>query len=490
MSAGYAELHCSATSPSCAALRIRRSWSSAPRARLRGARDHRRVLRRRRRARAHRAARSEGHALKLIVGAEFRLDCGLQLRGARDGPAGLRRLCRLITRGRRAAPKGSTRSTRADLEALSRAAACILWLPGDGAARRRRRRWLARALPGRAWIASSSCARRRIARGSQRCSASGGRSACRSSRAATCTCMCARAAQLQDALTAIRLKCRSRSRLAACIRTASAICASRARLARLYPPELLAETLAIAARCTFSLDELRYEYPRELVPDGRNAGELSAQAHGGGRARRWPDGVPEHVREHDRARARAHRRPALRAVLPHRPRHRRATRATQESSARAAAPPPTRWCAIASASRRSIPAQQRRCCSSASSRASATSRRTSTSTSSTSGAKRSSSTSTASTAASARRLPPRSSRYRPRSALRDVGKALRTRCRLQVERLARTHAVVGRRARSMPERVREAGFDPGRSRHPAAARARRTSSSAFRGICRSTSAAS
>jgi len=33
------------------------------------------------------------------------------------------------------------------------------------------------------------------------------------------------------------------------------------RLRQVYPPELLAATLDVAARCTFSLDELRYEYP-------------------------------------------------------------------------------------------------------------------------------------------------------------------------------------------------------------------------------------
>ena len=40
------------------------------------------------------------------------------------------------------------------------------------------------------------------------------------------------------------------------------------RLASLYPPEALAQTLAVARRCGFSLDELRYEYPDEIVPPG------------------------------------------------------------------------------------------------------------------------------------------------------------------------------------------------------------------------------
>jgi error-prone DNA polymerase len=40
------------------------------------------------------------------------------------------------------------------------------------------------------------------------------------------------------------------------------------RLAELYPAAWLAESVAIAARCTFSLDELRYEYPEEIAPAG------------------------------------------------------------------------------------------------------------------------------------------------------------------------------------------------------------------------------
>ena len=71
---------------------------------------------------------------------------------------------------------------------------------------------------------------------------------------------------------------------------------SLADLARFYPPELLAETLVVAARCTFSLDELRYEYPAELVPDGHTpASHLRALTETGLRVR-WPDGEPAKVR--------------------------------------------------------------------------------------------------------------------------------------------------------------------------------------------------
>src|SRR5512133_4054177 len=57
--------------------------------------------------RAHVAARE--HGLKLIVGSEFRLEDGLRCVLLATDRAGYGRLCRLITRGRRSAPKGQYR---------------------------------------------------------------------------------------------------------------------------------------------------------------------------------------------------------------------------------------------------------------------------------------------------------------------------------------------------------------------------------------------
>ena len=78
----------------------------------------------------------------------------------------------------------------------------------------------------------------------------------------------------------------------------------RETLARLYPERLLSETIEIARRCRFSLDELRYEYPEELVPAGETpASHLRSLTHAG-MARRWPGGVPAKVRaqvEHELA---------------------------------------------------------------------------------------------------------------------------------------------------------------------------------------------
>ncbi|MFM0292222.1 error-prone DNA polymerase [Paraburkholderia sp. RL17-380-BIE-A] len=70
---------------------------------------------------------------------------------------------------------------------------------------------------------------------------------------------------------------------------------SRLRLANLYPAEALAATVDIANRCTFSLDELRYEYPDELVPAGITPKAYLRQETYVGAQRRFPSGIPHNV---------------------------------------------------------------------------------------------------------------------------------------------------------------------------------------------------
>ncbi len=61
-------------------------------------------------------------------------------------------------------------------------------------------------------------------------------------------------------------------------------------------PEAVRRTVEIAERCTFSLDELRYEYPQELAPPGRTPMEHLTRLSWAGARRRYPRGVPDKVR--------------------------------------------------------------------------------------------------------------------------------------------------------------------------------------------------
>jgi error-prone DNA polymerase len=62
-------------------------------------------------------------------------------------------------------------------------------------------------------------------------------------------------------------------------------------------PEAVERSVEIAARCAFSLDELRYEYPDATVPPGRSSQEHLAHLAWKGAARRYPDGLPDAVRQ-------------------------------------------------------------------------------------------------------------------------------------------------------------------------------------------------
>jgi error-prone DNA polymerase len=69
-------------------------------------------------------------------------------------------------------------------------------------------------------------------------------------------------------------------------------------------PGAVERSVEWAAACTFSLDELRYEYPDAVVPAGTTASAYLAETVWRGAAKRYPDGVPEKVRgllEHELA---------------------------------------------------------------------------------------------------------------------------------------------------------------------------------------------
>jgi len=104
----------------------------------------------------------------------------------------------------------------------------------------------------------------------------------------------ARAAKpLQDVITAVRLG-RSLADCGLALQPhAERRLRPRSQLAGLYPPALLAATLTVAARCRFSLDEIKYRYPLETVLPGMTAQQTLAWLTWEGARARHPAGVPE-----------------------------------------------------------------------------------------------------------------------------------------------------------------------------------------------------
>ncbi len=61
-------------------------------------------------------------------------------------------------------------------------------------------------------------------------------------------------------------------------------------------PGAFERTMEVAGQCHFSLEELRYEYPEELAPDGSTPFEYLQQLTWRGAARRYPDGIPDRAK--------------------------------------------------------------------------------------------------------------------------------------------------------------------------------------------------
>ncbi|MEI6734597.1 MAG: error-prone DNA polymerase, partial [Comamonadaceae bacterium] len=102
---------------------------------------------------------------------------------------------------------------------------------------------------------------------------------------------------LQDVMTAVRQGCTVAQCGFALQTNAEAHLRSRQRLSTIYPPELLANTLLISQRCNFSLDELRYQYPLESVLPGQTPAQTLRQFTLEGAARRYPSGISEGVQQ-------------------------------------------------------------------------------------------------------------------------------------------------------------------------------------------------
>jgi error-prone DNA polymerase len=250
--------------------------------------------------RAHAAAKEQG--LKLVVGARIAFaDDTPDILAYPEDREGYARLTRLLTLGgtRTGGKKGDCTLSLDDLVAHAEGLCLALVPPGrlDAAFAEALQRLVA-AAPDRVWLAA------RVAYGPA--------DARRLDRLAECA--AAAGAKLlatndvlyhapdrrplQDVMSCIR----ERTTLDAAGRRLEANgerhLKSPAEMARLFRdhPDAIAETQRLAARCRFDLGQLRYEYPDEPVPPGKTPQQHLEDLTWEGARWRYPDGIPDKVR--------------------------------------------------------------------------------------------------------------------------------------------------------------------------------------------------
>ena len=246
--------------------------------------------------RAHAAARELG--LRLVIGARLDFTDAASVLAFPTDRAAYGRLAQLLTDGKRRAPKGECALRLADLLAYGEGQRFIaLPPPMLDPSYAEELAALARHFPGRTYLAASHLYRgddqQRIARLGALAAASG------APLLATNDVLyhVPERRPLQDVLTCIRHGCTIAEAGFRLNANAERHLKSAAEMARLFRdrPDAVARSRAIVEACRFSLDELKYEYPAEPVPEGRTPQEELNRLVALHASERYRDGVPAKI---------------------------------------------------------------------------------------------------------------------------------------------------------------------------------------------------
>jgi error-prone DNA polymerase len=252
--------------------------------------------------RAYHAAKTVG--IRLVVGVRLDLADGASLLAYPQDRAAYGRLTRLLTLGKRRAPKGECHLDYADIAAHGEGQIVIVLPPEDGPREYDVAAFAGRVatdFAGRAYLAAHHLYR--------------GDDAVRLAHLASIAESTGlplvamgdvlyhipERRKLQDVVTCIREHCtvaQAGFRLAAHAERHLKPAAEITRLFRGYE-DAVARTLEIVERCQFSLEELKYEYPEEPVPDGMTPQQRLAQLTWEGARERFSRNPSPAVRERE-----------------------------------------------------------------------------------------------------------------------------------------------------------------------------------------------
>jgi error-prone DNA polymerase len=237
-----------------------------------------------------------GQSIQLIPGSSFRLANGSRLVLLPQDHRGYTQLCTLITQGRRNAPKGEYALPDPRFEhGLDRCLA--LWLPAQ-ADDLLTAHWLSSWFPGRCWLGLT----RDLGPDDTRRTA-GLIATAHAAGLPVTACgdvlMHVRGRRmLHDVLAAVRHGCAVHELGYRALPSGERHLRTPRELRALFTPQQLAESASIARRCEFRLEQLDYRYPREIVPAGKAPIRHLRELVEAGIHERWGQSkVPEQIRE-------------------------------------------------------------------------------------------------------------------------------------------------------------------------------------------------
>ena len=250
--------------------------------------------------RAHQTIKDHELSVRLIVGSEFMIEdqCLVLLAMNREGYG---QISQLITRARRRASKGEYEVLLSDFELSQQVGEersldqCLcIWRPSLDTLRNQDdsfATWLKAQFPGRCYQELNEFYENDGHLATQLALAELTQLPTVASTGALMH--SAKRMQLRDVLMAMRLNTPVQEILPQLLPNAERRLHNLETLKHRFPEASLARTLEVAERCQFSMAELRYEYPTDLVPSHTTASQYLRALVAAGEQWRFPKGTPE-----------------------------------------------------------------------------------------------------------------------------------------------------------------------------------------------------
>ncbi|MFM2640072.1 error-prone DNA polymerase [Vibrio chagasii] len=243
----------------------------------------------------HSAIKQHKLSLKQIVGSMFWLNEECQVVLLCPNRKAYAELCRIITNARRRSSKGHYQLSEWDI--MSAKHCFILWLPQQKTEDAHWGLWLSQHHSGRLWIGLQRHLKQTDQQYIDYCvelshhhhlpiTACGGVLMHNANRL-----------PLQHSLTAIKYQKPITEVGTHLLANAERCLRSINKLSHIFKTEWLEESDRIAELCDFDLDNLRYEYPSELIPQGETPMSYLRMLVEKGKQARFPQGVPSDIQQ-------------------------------------------------------------------------------------------------------------------------------------------------------------------------------------------------